>query len=697
MVHEFTQMKQFKIQYKEQQVTWTPLNGTSTEEKDWNSNFNSIQHVINSTFQSETKEEFVLQDSDGYDIGNGIELQSLYNKSLSHEIIINLTCNKDIQKTEKQSINNILNALDTDTTDLAGKFKELGDVIGSFQDDKKQAIYNTLKCFLTDGGVVNQFQDILRSMINNESEKYVKCVLQFVAFLGYGIRNSKAGIVLDSKPNKEMIQEIKSNFHHLLNSIYNSENNMVKKIYESIAECFIFKEKEVEDCNTNELIDAIDDICNESDILNTYNEIFKTWFKRNDIDGIKFVKYARKNFAEEIIAANNEIQENKKLRGPSIQLFKKLHQYDFNYISKSNEIGLSMDQRQNWICYNCGNKNVNNFTANKITTKIETCILCGIQRTESIVIKLRNNPTFITVNDFNDDNETEHKMDDIDSIIQNAAKHNSFNLICPNKNDNECCPSILRLSKTLITYKRWLATVSKKTKGNDNIEKTIQVDIPKYVSNDEFKAIFIEKTKSMQKLNETQIELLITMIENNVHDLNNVKTFSKMKRKDFINFIKQQTQIKPAFVGKLYNKINKSLKDKAQRIEFGNFLSNMNTANNDYYHILKVHINEGNKSSITNAFRFFGRVVHFEDSSSDVADCRSVKRKANRLDKLKFNNDTEMIKNTIDENNIWKLQQYYIQSQLDTIHSHLAHSKLEPYVQRYSEKFSNKEIGREHV
>eukprot|EP01084_Bolivina_argentea_P011145 20824_1 len=49
---------------------------------------------------------------------------------------------------------------------------------------------------------------------------------------------------------------------------------------------------------------------------------------------------------------------------------------------------------------------------------------------------------------------------------------------------------------------------------------------------------------------------------------------------------------------------------------------------------------------------------------------------------------TEKTENGRREPNIWQLKQYYYQSQLDTIHYHLVHSKWELYIQRFSNKHS---------
>eukprot|EP01084_Bolivina_argentea_P077161 139884_1 len=57
-----------------------------------------------------------------------------------------------------------------------------------------------------------------------------------------------------------------------------------------------------------------------------------------------------------------------------------------------------------WICYDCGNKNVKHFEASKMIEYVTNCTLCGITRIDSIVLKLRNRPAYIMVNDIDDNN-----------------------------------------------------------------------------------------------------------------------------------------------------------------------------------------------------------------------------------------------------------------------------------------------------
>eukprot|EP01084_Bolivina_argentea_P079755 144595_1 len=130
------------------------------------------------------------------------------------------------------------------------------------------------------------------------------------------------------------------------------------------------------------------------------------------------------------------------------------------------------------------------------------------------------------------------------------------------------------------------------------------------------------------------------------------------------------------------------LKKEAQTKEFGLFLSdaNMNQVNDDYYHLLKTHINNGSKNSIKNVFRFFHRIVHYEDTGSEIEECRSNNRRESRINELNVSkNNEKTTENAFDEEpNIWQLKQYYHQSQLDIIHYHLVHSNWKLYIQRFS-------------
>eukprot|EP01084_Bolivina_argentea_P215085 365136_1 len=113
--------------------------------------------------------------------------------------------------------------------------------------------------------------------------------------------------------------------------------------------------------------------------------------------------------------------------------------------------------------------------------------------------------------------------------------------------------------------------------------------------------------------------------------------------------------------------------------------SDMDIVNKDYYHLLKVHINNGNKNSIKNSLRFFENVVHYEDTETDIDNCRSAKRREDRVNKLNsYKNEKKSEEKEKLEKNMWELKQFYNQSQLDMIHSYLVHSEWQYFVQRYS-------------
>eukprot|EP01084_Bolivina_argentea_P288252 494728_1 len=167
-----------------------------------------------------------------------------------------------------------------------------------------------------------------------------------------------------------------------------------------------------------------------------------------------------------------------------------------------------------------------------------------------------------------------------------------------------------------------------------------------------------------------------------------------MTRIQFAKYVRGYTKIKTAYGGRLYRQIMNKMKNETQKKQFGEYLSglNMNEIDHDYYHILQVHINNGNKTTIKNTFRFFPHVVHFEDSDEQTKQCRSAKRSKERINELKSQNKEEKkTENDVynikskEQKNIWELKEYYNQSQLDMIHSFLVHSNWQFYVERHSD------------
>eukprot|EP01084_Bolivina_argentea_P163534 284486_1 len=284
----------------------------------------------------------------------------------------------------------------------------------------------------------------------------------------------------------------------------------------------------------------------------------------------------------------------------------------------------------------------------------------------------------------------EVKLDDIDTLIQNTIIDKQLTLVCPNKNDKSNCDSMMRLAKILITCKKWFDTIDDDPENPMNIEKNIKHDVGKFVNTETFKNVVSDCVKSIQLITEKQMHILVDKLQKNMDSL--FINTSKSPRKEFVKLVRQHTKLKASQAGKLYYKIRDSLKDIALKFQFSEFLSsfNINLINQDYHHILKVHLNSGNKNTIENTFRFFELIVHYEDKPSEIENCKSLKRRRQRTTELNSGIEEKTIDNT-DKNeknkNIWELKRYYMHAKLDIIHSHLVHSQKKST----DEKIQNKD------
>eukprot|EP01084_Bolivina_argentea_P276244 471332_1 len=349
-----------------------------------------------------------------------------------------------------------------------------------------------------------------------------------------------------------------------------------------------------------------------------------------------------------------------------------------------------------------------------MTHNLKNCNLCGVSHIDSIVLKIRNHDTFIMVNmetvadddERNDEEREDEKMDGIDTVIKKVIEFNKIDLFCWNRNDSKSCPSILRLARNLIIYKQWLSEINNKS---GDIVNTIEVDIHKFIDDKTFKNIFIQSAESVPRITQNNMKSLMKMLDDNVDDIANIETFLKTNRKTFAISIKKQTKMKPAASGKLHKEITKILKEEAQRRQFGAFLSksNLNNIDYDYHHILHSHINDGNKNSIKNVFRFYNNCIHFSDTESTIEKCTSIQREQKRTEKRNSEgkNDSDskesQQENTIEDKDMWTLKQIYYQAQLDVIHSYLVHSNWKNMVQQHTQRFKssgdNEEIEEEYL
>eukprot|EP01084_Bolivina_argentea_P177483 306906_1 len=393
----------------------------------------------------------------------------------------------------------------------------------------------------------------------------------------------------------------------------------------------------------------------------------------------------------------------------------------------------NLNLQQDWICNECGNYNFNQYIDSKMNVTLTICRLCGITKKDSVIIALMNKDTYMRVNEKEKvielkEQKNNQKKSDIDKHEQHVQdmvhlERENFDLSCLDRTDNEPCPHILRLARYLLIYKQWLQVVYAQKK-KDDINQTIKVDIKKYVSNDRFKDMFIESAKNVKQIMKKQniIDELQAILDKNVM---NIEIFLSLQRKEFFDEISKYTKnIKLSHGLKLFRTLTNGLKNLAQTVEFGKFLTDLDfdSIDADYHHILRVHINEGNKITIENVFRFFETTCHWFDLEDDIANCRSIKRKETRIHKLeiktnssknihftdfeeqKLDKITEDKASNVDSDNkdAWSLKQYYIQSQLDVMHTFLVHTDWKAYIKEYlsdssKQLLNNKQQKGKHV
>ena len=80
------------------------------------------------------------------------------------------------------------------------------------------------------------------------------------------------------------------------------------------------------------------------------------------------------------------------------------------------------------------------------------------------------------------------------------------------------------------------------------------------------------------------------LFDDNVNNICKVSKFMNIHRLEFAKFITKHTKLSPVVGVKLYSKIRDSLKDEAQTLQLGKFISDfdMDIINKDYYHIITI-------------------------------------------------------------------------------------------------------------
>eukprot|EP01084_Bolivina_argentea_P256314 431499_1 len=385
--------------------------------------------------------------------------------------------------------------------------------------------------------------------------------------------------------------------------------------------------------------------------------------------------------------------------------------YDFVakcFLSK-NELGLN-----EWICGNCGNENFAKYIGGELRNNTDSCSLCGLKQKDSIVLILKNHDTYTMVKnvniDFNEINEKENneETDDLHTdkplqellelkddsniltIIQEVMenKDENFQLSCRDLNNQQRCKSVLKLSKYLLQYKKALRTMEG-TNVSD-IQTIIQTNIGKKINNEKFSKVFMKCVSTNQKITDEDANLLKANSISIEKD-----AFLEFTKKQFCNKIKNITEnrIKTAVSVRLYKAIIKGLKKIAY---FDDFLCNidMDDVERSWQHILDFHVSpkHGDAITIENIFRFFNKVIHYEDNPTDAKEkCLSIIHHQKRIEaqtkkQIRQSNSDEKTHNFQDDKKLFERKQDYMQHMLDKIHCFLAHSDFRQYLQRYLEQ-----------
>eukprot|EP01084_Bolivina_argentea_P030166 55945_1 len=388
------------------------------------------------------------------------------------------------------------------------------------------------------------------------------------------------------------------------------------------------------------------------------------------------------NIVDDLVEQKHDHSENKEdnIEEDFIKRIYKAIAHCFSY--NDAEID-SIDKKQGWTCCNCGNYNHQQQMKGKIIIDLTLCVLCGLAHIDCIVLKIRNDNTFIMVNiiDTTNTDDTD-ETDYLNTIMNEVINKKQIDLTCLRQRGierNKPCKSILRLGRCLIKYKNCLQMLSKKTKGKHDIESTTKVDIAASIDSKMYQAIFLNSAKLIPQITQDGIKQLQTMVYNKADNIADVKTFLTLKKKAFNAIIKKHTEIKACAAGKLYKEIYNSLTKKAFWLDI-----NISVIDHDFCHIMNFHVNDS-KIRKDNVFRFFEIAVHYEDSQID--ECRSVIRRRNaRQVNVEHSNQNIVHKDKLNillNKNIWELNQYYIQNDLDVIHSYLVHSGRKQLVKKH--------------
>eukprot|EP01083_Nonionella_stella_P175247 609787_1 len=218
--------------------------------------------------------------------------------------------------------------------------------------------------------------------------------------------------------------------------------------------------------------------------------------------------------------------------------------------------------------------------------------------------------------------------------------------------------------------------------------KTLNKQVNGNTTEDErFKIVFMKCAKSMHETvtSSYDIDVLVRIFHQKIV---NARGFKNMNKQSFTHMMKTEGNINTSFSGTLYTKIRKALTSAAEQQQWTAFLASldMDLVDRDYRHILDIHVQKGDGTSVRNVFEFFNHVAHWDASEKDIKECRSFKRRSDRMRGMKEENTySEMHEHkAMDCEDTASLRQYYIQSELDVIHSYLVHSEWKAMVKHFT-------------
>eukprot|EP01084_Bolivina_argentea_P137016 241312_1 len=602
-----------------------------------------ITEIMNSEFQTSSLERKILHHSNHIDIGNKIE----------NWLMNDLKFQKDSQKTMQ----------------IFAKYGLSGQNIMQIPMENIQLILERDLLSIMTPQTFEMILSLLAKVKLNALEADKNIEAPKMGFLVYKHPlNQLLDKITDDKINGKKLIHYYQEKHNWIKNVTGWEDNDIHQIHVLLFQDYVLEKSEIEQ-NINMTL---------SEPLQRKLSLL---IQQNQIDLELLCYQINKGYSIELIEKFSD------LISTVVDEYKTYVKIAQCFWSETSEPNLKYDDKEynlmkqsSWNCHNCGNANFSKYINGTISLDLIICSLCNMTRIEATVKALRNESTYTFIKEkiiHKNTDRVDEKKDDIEDLINTVQKQETFYLKCFNTNkSNSHCQDIIETAKHLIEYKRLMEAVyqdKQSTFDNVYIGYIIIKHIPHI-----YEEIFLECIENILDISDDSKHLLQKMFRDNVGDIKNPQSFYDMKGKEFQKFISTQAQIKTVYASKLYRLLRKSLKQEAIMYLFLTFLSNidMHIVDQQYHHIIKEHIHDGNNEIIENTFNFFQKTVHYDDTKEKIAECRSFKRRQaqNDIDMKQEQDDKQQAIKTI-----LSLKQHYAHNKLDLIHSFLVHSDYKQF------------------